>query len=51
LPDSSNFKENQYDDKTTTLIGWGSKDTTGDTSPILKRIILRVYENRYLKIL
>jgi len=46
LPDSSNFATDQYDDKTTTLIGWGSKDSTGIASPILKRTILTIYDNR-----
>jgi len=46
LPDPSKFKIDQYDERTTTLIGWGSKDTTGQNSPILKRTILTIYEYR-----
>ncbi len=41
LPSSSDFKIDHYEDKTTTLIGWGSKDNTD-----LKTSILTIYEYR-----
>ena len=44
LPDPSKYEIDQYEEKTTTLIGWGSKEISGDPSPILKRTILTVYE-------
>jgi hypothetical protein len=46
LPDPSNFKLDQYEEKTTTLIGWGSKELNGKTSSTLKRTILTIYEYR-----
>jgi len=46
LPEPSNFKIDRYDDRTATLIGWGSTDLTGATSSILKRTILTIYDNR-----
>ncbi len=46
LPDPSDFKIDQYDDKLSTLIGWGSKEKTGTTSPTLKRTILTIYDYR-----
>ena len=46
LPDPSNFKIDQYDDKSATLIGWGSKELTGITSPTLRRTLLTIYDNR-----
>ncbi len=46
LPDPSNFDIDKYNDKTTTLIGWGSKDTTSNPSSTLKRVILTIYANR-----
>jgi hypothetical protein len=44
LPDSSKFELHRYDDKTATLIGWGSNDVTGSTSASLKRTILTIYD-------
>ena len=46
LPEPSNFKIDRYDDKTATLIGWGSTDLNGVTSSILKKTILTIYHNR-----
>ena len=46
LPDPLKFKIDQYDERTTTLIGWGSKDITGKTSTTLKRTILTIHEYR-----
>ncbi len=46
LPEPSNFKIDRYDDRTATLIGWGSTDLNGVTSSILKKTILTIYHNR-----
>jgi hypothetical protein len=47
LPDPSNFKIDKYENYASDLIGWGSEDLTGPTSPKLKRIILTIHEYRY----
>ena len=46
LPDFSNFKIDRYDDRTSNVIGWGSKETSGITSPTLKRTSLTIYGYR-----
>jgi len=46
LPDPSKFKVDQYEEKTTTLIGWGSKEASGKISSTLRRTILTIYEYR-----
>ena len=46
LPHPSNFKIDKYENDASDLIGWGSDDFTGPTSPKLKRIILSIYEYR-----
>ena len=46
LPDPSNFKIDKYENDATDLIGWGSEDFTGPTSPKLKRIIQTIYDYR-----
>jgi len=40
------FKVDQYEGRLSTLIGWGSKETSGETSATLKRTILTIYEYR-----
>ena len=46
LPNPSDFRIDQYYDRASTLIGWGSKESAGTTSPTLKRIILTIYDDR-----
>jgi hypothetical protein len=46
LPNATNFKIDKYENDASDLIGWGSKDLTGPTSPTLKRVIISIYEYR-----
>lgn len=46
LPDPSDFYFDRYDDRASTLIGWGSTDTTEKASSTLKRTVLTIYEYR-----
>ncbi len=46
LPDPSDFKIDKYDDRTTTLIGWGSNDLNGKPLTSLRRTLLTVFDNR-----
>ncbi len=46
LPDPMKFKIDQYDDKTSNVIGWGSQDLHGNTSPTLRRAVLSIYDYR-----
>ncbi len=46
LPDSSDFRLSRYEEKASTLIGWGSKEASGKTSSTLKRTILTIYDYR-----
>ena len=46
LPDSSDFTVNKYDNDAADLIGWGSDEYLGKTSPRLKRAVLKIYTYR-----
>ena len=46
LPDSEEFKLDRYEERASTLIGWGSDGYLGSSSSILKRAILTIYEYR-----
>ena len=46
LPDPAKFNLDQYDGKSTTLIGWGSDSLLGTTSASLKRTILTIRSYR-----
>jgi hypothetical protein len=46
LPDPEEFRLDRYEERASTLIGWGSDGYLGNYSSKLKRAILTIYEYR-----
>jgi hypothetical protein len=46
LPNPEFFNVNQYEGRSSTLIGWGKASENGKTEPALKRTILTIYDYR-----